>query len=252
MELGLAGKLALITGGAGGIGFGCAKALAAEGVNVMIADINETQARQKAAELEQLYDVRTWALRIDVTDVHSIREAWRVIKEEAGTVDILVNNAGGRINRGSIETLSDEEWMRTFDLTTHSGFLMSKEFVHQYDKACFGAVINLTSKSAIMSSSRGNAHYAAAKAAVIGMTRAMAKDLYDKNIRVNCVAPGYVKTEKTYPDDDPRTAEKKRLLLTHAFASPDDIGSVVAFLCSDQAAKQMIGCVVDVTGGTLI
>ena len=252
MDLGLKGKIALVTGGAGGIGFGCAKVLAGEGCNIVLADINEELANKCRQELIDTYKVNAWAMNINVMSAECIKDAWKKIAKEIGVIDILVNNAGGRFNRGSINQLTDDEWMRTFDLSIHSGFLMSKEFVNQYIKQDeFGSIVNMTSKSAIMSSSSGNSHYASAKAAVIGMTRAMAKDLYDKNIRCNCVAPGYVKTEKTYPDGDPRTEEKRKILLTHGFATPEDIGNVVAFLCS-QKAHQMIGCVVDVTGGTLI
>lgn len=252
MDLGLKGKTVLVTGGAGGIGFGCAKVLAGEGCNIILADINDELAAERKQELIDQYKVKAWAVNINVMDAECIKKAWAQIAGEIGKVDILVNNAGGRLNRGPINELTDEEWMKTFDLTIHSAFLMSKEFANQYTgENGFGSIVNMTSKSAIMSSSSGNSHYASAKAAVIGMTRAMAKDLYDKRIRCNCVAPGYVKTEKTYPDGDPRTTEKKKILLTHEFAVPEDIGNVVAFLCSDKA-HQMIGCVVDVTGGTLI
>lgn len=251
MELGLKNKIALITGGAAGIGFGCADALAQEGVNIIISDINEELAKQKAEEIVQKYPVNAWAIKMNVMDKTDILNAFSWIKEKIGMIDILVNNAGGRFNRGPLDELSDEEWLKTFDLTIHSAYFISKEFARQHRTMTQGIIVNMTSKSAIMSSSSGNAHYASAKAAVIGMTRAMAKDLYPKNIRCNCVAPGYVKTEKTYPDGDPRTNEKKKILLTGDFAKPSDLGSVVTFLCSEKSS-QIIGAVIDVTGGTLI
>lgn len=251
MELGLRGKNAVITGSAGGIGFGCAKKLAQEGCNIVIADRNEDLAITKAKQLQEDYGVKTWAVYLDACNREKIKEFWNYCKENIGIIDILVNNVGGRISRAPLNELEDNDWLKTFDLTIHSGFYMSKEFCNQFKpEKGKGAIINVTSKSAIMSTSKGNSHYASAKSAVIGMTRIMAKDVYDLGIRVNCVAPGYVKTEKTYPDDDPRTAEKKKLLLTHEFTTPDEIGQVVTFLASEQSAS-IIGAVVDVTGGTL-
>ncbi|MBO4359027.1 MAG: SDR family oxidoreductase [Erysipelotrichaceae bacterium] len=251
MDLGLKGKNAIVTGGAGGIGLGCAKALAAEGCNIIIADLNDELAAKCADDIKNEYGVDAWGMKLNVCDQDSIKEFWENVKENVGVADILVNNVGGRIDRAPLNELSDEAWLKTFDLTIHSGFYMSKAFCNQFvpDKGK-GAIINVTSKSAIMSSSKGNSHYSSAKAAVIGMTRILAKDVYDLGIRVNCIAPGYVQTERVYPDGDPRTEEKRKLLLTHDFAKPADLGNVVAFLASEKS-YQIIGAVIDVTGGTL-
>jgi len=251
MDLGLKGKNAIVTGGAAGIGLGCSKALAAEGCNIIVADLNEELAAEKAKEISSEFGVQAWGVKLDVCDREKINEFWAFVKENIGVADILVNNVGGRISRAPLNELEDSAWLKTFDLTIHSGFFMSKEFCNQFvPTKGKGAIINVTSKSALMSTSKGNSHYSSAKAAVIGMTRILAKDVYDLGIRVNCIAPGYVQTERVYPDGDPRTEEKRKLLLTHDFAHPADLGNVVAFLASEKS-YQIIGAVIDVTGGTL-
>ena len=251
MDLGLKNKNAIVTGGAGGIGFGCVKALAAEGCNIIIGDLDVDLAKQKADEVAKEFNVNAWGLKLDVCNQDSIKDFWNFIKDNIGIADILVNNVGGRISRAPLNELEESAWLKTFDLTVHSGFYMSKAFCNQFKpEKGVGAIINITSKSALMSTSKGNSHYAAAKSAVIGMTRILAKDVYDLGIRVNCVAPGYVQTERVYPEGDPRTIEKRKILLTHDFSHPSDIGNVITFLASEKS-YQIIGAVIDVTGGTL-
>ena len=251
MDLKLKDKLAVVTGGAAGIGAGCAKALAAEGCNVVVADRDGEAAMVFADQLEKEYKVHAYPISVDVLKKEEIAQMFDEI-EKLGGADILVNNAGGGWKTPSFQEISDDDWKRSFDLVLNSAFYASRAFANQcIDKEREGAIVNMLSKSAVMSSSKNNAPYASSKGGMIAMTRAMAKDLIGYKIRVNGVVPGYVQTEKTYPESDPNTAVKRRMLPAGDFAKPDDIGTLVTFLASPRS-YQMIGAVVDITGGTLI
>ena len=252
MDLNLKGKYALVTGGGAGIGAGCVTALAEEGCNIVIADRDIDTAAAFAEKIAAQKHVKAWALPVDVMNRQAITELFERIYREIGPLDILVNNAGGGWKTPSFQDVTDEDWVRSFNLVLNSAFYASKEFASRAIKEGRpGSIVNMVSKSAIMSSSKHNSPYASSKGGMIAMTRAMAKDLIEYGIRVNGVAPGYVQTEKTYPESDPRTAEKRKLLPSGEFAKPYDIGTLVAFLCSERS-YQMIGTIVDITGGTLI
>ncbi|WP_291288159.1 SDR family oxidoreductase [Enorma sp.] len=253
MDLHLTGKTAIVTGGGRGIGKGCVTALAEEGANVIVADLqhdDETLAYIK--ELAERTGSKIVPLNGDVSSEETVAKLYEEAVEALGPIDILVNNAGRGAIRKPFHELTTEDWRSVQEITLNSQFFMSREFV----KRCRteerpGSIVNVLSKSAFTTNSKDNTSYICAKAGAAGLTRGVANEMAPFGIRVNGVIPGYVQTERTYPDGEPRTERMRALLPTGKFTTPIEIGRVVAFLSSD-AASQIIGACIDITGGTML
>jgi NAD(P)-dependent dehydrogenase (short-subunit alcohol dehydrogenase family) len=243
----LDGRVALVTGGASGIGRGIVEALARAGADVVIADLDGDLARGVAAE------VGGRGAQVDVTSERSVA---RLI-DEVGVVDILVNNAGVSKSIPFVE-LDEHEWDRVFDVNVKGVFLACRAVVPQMIERRAGKIINVASmvgKEAIPLF----VHYSASKFAVIGLTQGLAKELAEFDINVNAVCPGVVRTPLWEPLLDQLSANKG-ITREEAFGefiagiplarpqTPEDIGEVVAFLASDKA-RNMTGQGINVTGG---
>lgn len=253
MDLNLKGKVAIVTGGGRGIGKGCVTALAEEGCNVIVADLQHDD--DTLGYIKELGD-RTGATLVplngDVSSEEMVAKLYEEAVEALGPVDILVNNAGRGAIRKPFDELTTEDWRSVQEITLNSQFFMSREFVKRCRKESRpGAIVNVLSKSAFTTNSKDNTTYICAKAGATGLTRGLANEMAPYGIRVNGVIPGYVQTERTYPDGDARTERMRALLPTGKFTTPIEIGRVVAFLCSD-AASQIIGAAIDITGGTML
>lgn len=253
MDLQLRGKTAIVTGGARGIGKGCTIALAEEGCNVVVADLSHDDGtRAFLQELAERTGVTLLPVDGDVSQEQTAQDIIHAALDAFGRVDILVNNAGRGAIRKPFHQLTTEEWRSVQEITLNSQFFMSRVFV----KLCRdldqpGAIVNILSKSAFTTNSVDNTTYISAKAGAYGLTKGIANEMAPYGIRVNGVVPGYVQTERTYPDGDARTERMHKLLPTRRFATPIEMGRVVAFLCSD-CASQIIGAAVDCTGGTML
>lgn len=255
MDLGLKGKTMLVSGGAKGIGLGCCRVFAEEGCNIIMNyRSNQIEAEKTAAELSKEYGVKVRAIKADVSKESDVETLFGVLYEEGEQLDFLVNNAADTIiGNTPFQKLSTEEWRRNQEGTLNSAFFMSREFAKQViENKKTGCIVNVLSKSAFLSSSTYNSPYATSKGGLAVFTRALAKELIAKGIRVNAVIPGYVKTERNYLEGDARTEEKKRLLPLGRFAEPVDIGAAAAFLCSGRTGSTMNGTILDCTGGTLV
>jgi meso-butanediol dehydrogenase/(S,S)-butanediol dehydrogenase/diacetyl reductase len=243
----LDGRVALVTGGASGIGRGIVEALAREGADVVIADLDGEHAKSVASE------VGGRGTRVDVTDERSVAH----LVEEVGAIDILVNNAGVSKSIPFVE-LDEREWDRVFDVNVKGVFLACRAVVPQMIERRAGKIINVASmvgKEAIPLF----VHYSASKFAVIGLTQGLAKELAEHDINVNAVCPGVVRTPLWEPLLDQLSATKG-ITREAAFdefidgiplarpQTPEDIGAVVAFLASDKA-RNMTGQGINVTGG---
>ena len=246
MEGRFEGRTALVVGGAGGIGRAIAHRLADEGARVAIADLNLAGARAIAAEVGGL------ASGIDVTDEASVREALGRVAHEAGPFSAVVSTAG-YLPAASLEHTTLEDWERSLAVNATGAFLVAKHAVPVLRERGGGAILLFSSTSGI-SGAPGEAAYAAAKAAVIGLTRVAAAEFAEHGIRVNCLCPGWVDT----PFNDPvweflggrEAAEPAELAAVPLGRQgrPEEIAATAAFLLSDDASY-ITGVSYEVDGG---
>lgn len=253
MDLGLKGKVAIVTGGGRGIGKGCSTVLAQEGCSLAIADLaHDEDTRAYMDGLVKQYGVDVLGLNADVSDENQIDMIFQAALEHFGRVDILINNAGRGAIRKPFHQLTTEDWRSVQEITLNSQFFMSRKFVkYCRDNERPGSIVNVLSKSAFTTNSKDNTTYISAKMGAYGLTKGVANEMAPYGIRVNGIVPGYVQTERTYPDGDARTERMRALLPTGKFTLPIEIGRVAAFLCSD-CSSQIIGAAIDCSGGTML
>jgi 3-oxoacyl-[acyl-carrier protein] reductase len=187
-------KTVLITGASRGIGSACAEKFASEGYNVILNCIKSIDtAAKKALELSEKYGVKACAIKADVASEYEVKDLFKKAKESLGAPDILINNAG-IANIGLFQDMSSEEWDRLFGVNVKSVFLCCKEAIPHMIANQSGAIINVSSMWGEVGASC-EAAYSASKAAVIGYTKALAKELAPSGIRVNCISPGLIDTD---------------------------------------------------------
>lgn len=235
---GLAGRVALVTGAARGIGRGVAERLAAEGMAVILTDVNEDGVREAADEVAARHGVTTLALAGDVSDEQHVAAMMRRCEREFGVLHALVNNAGVDVC-GPPHAMARHLWARVHDVDLWGPMLLVRESEALLARQG-GSVVNIASTHALATVS-GRSAYAAAKAGMLGLTRGLAIDLGPRNIRVNSVLPGYIRTPiwRLWLDDAP---DPDALLATIAgrhpvrrLGRPEDVAGLVAFLCSEDA-----------------
>ncbi len=225
-------RVALITGGASGIGAATVRRLVDEGARVMIADINGEGAELLATELGPATD----AVQIDVTDSAAVTAMTQDTVARFGRLDVVFNNAGVT-STGTVDTLSDEEWQRVMDVDVSSVFYGCRAAIPIMREQGGGAIVNTASISGV-AGDWGIAAYNAAKGAVLNFTRAMAADHARDGIRVNAVCPGGIETPMTASLAHSRRAqvEYERLVPARRMGRPEEIAAAVAFLASDDAS----------------
>jgi 3-oxoacyl-[acyl-carrier protein] reductase len=237
MDLGLKGKAALVTGAARGIGKAEAMALAAEGCAVAINDIDREAAEATAAEF-RASGTKTVVCIGDVSEEAGAEAMVREAHAGLGQLDILVNNAGagGRYLGRNAEDMSIEDWDVIVRTHLRSTFLCSKFAVPLMRQRGFGRIVNTSSMNVTGGGRPGVTNYSAAKAGVIGFTRTLAKEVGGAGITVNAIAPGYVETALIAGF----SAEKRAVIAGQnplgRFCQPEEVGALIAFLCSTQAA----------------
>lgn len=244
----LSGKLAVITGGGTGLGFGISKAFLAAGANIVISGRRDEVLKKAIEELGE----GAFYLSNDVSDTGALPDFVEDIESKYGPIDILVNNAG--INAKKFLTdVSDEEFQRIIQTNVSGLFSLTREVAKKMISRKSGCIINITSMAAIYGISDVTA-YTSSKTAVLGMTRSLAVDLSPKGIRVNAIAPGFIDSpmlRKAF-DSDP---ERKRKVLSRTpmgtLGEADDIGTAAVYLASD-AAKFVSGVNLPVDGGNSI
>jgi NAD(P)-dependent dehydrogenase (short-subunit alcohol dehydrogenase family) len=243
----LHGRVALITGGASGIGRATAVLFAGEGAAVGILDVNEANGKSAADEIEA-GGGRAFFERTDVTRADDCRRAVKRAVREFGALHILFNNAG-IIRRASVVELSEEDWIRVMDVNVKSMFLLSKFAIPEMAGSGGGSIINMGSGWGLAGGPRA-AVYCASKGAVVQLTRAMAIDHGTQNIRVNCLCPGDTDTpmlreearQLGEPGDEFLAEAAHRPL--HRIGTPGEIAKAALYLASDASAF--------VTGTTLV
>ena len=252
MDLQLKDKTVIVTGGASGIGAGICRVFAKEGANLVINyRSRDTEAAELARELEDSWGVGTLLCKADVTRPEEAENLFRQAQASFPTVDVLVNNAAGNVVFKPFQEYSEEDWKAAQEGITDHVFRMSQHFLRYcMENHREGRIVNILSKSAILSSSIHNLTYVANKGALTALTRGMAKEFIQYGVYVNGIVPGYVKT-RVHQDGAERTERVKKLLPLHSFAEPEEIGNMAAVLASP-LFRQMVGAIVDCTGGTLI
>jgi NAD(P)-dependent dehydrogenase (short-subunit alcohol dehydrogenase family) len=241
---GLAGAVALVTGGNTGIGAAISARLAAEGALVAIGYVEDPDVAESQAE--HLADTGSGSLAIscDVTEPASVHAAIEGIEGKLGPVTILVNNAGMLI-RNEFLDIDEHEWDRVLQVSLYGSYRCARAVVPGMLRAGRGTIVNVASELVDLGATL-HTHYIAAKSGVIGLTRALARELGPRNIRVNAVAPG--PTDTRMIDGDRITPEFLQTIPLGRIGRPRDIAGAVAFLCGDDAAW-ITGQVLRVNGG---
>lgn len=238
-------KVALVTGGSRGIGRACALKLAEAGVNVVINYAGNDEAAEKTVKDIETLGVKAAKKKFNVADKEAVDNAIKEIVEEFGKIDILVNNAG--ITRdGLFMRMSETQWLDVINTNLNSAYFVTNPVSKLMIKQRSGAIINMASISGIYGNA-GQANYSTAKAGLIGFTKALAKELASRNIRVNAVAPGFIQTDMT--KDLPMDAIVERIPLKK-LGNPEDVAAAVKFLALD--TDYITGQVLSVDGGLVI
>lgn len=250
-KLRLDGRIAVVTGGGRGIGLACATALAEAGAEILIADIDSGIAEEGRDALKAGgYSVAATVL--DVTKPDDVTKCADDLVAKRGRVDILVANAGIARSGTAAEELTDEHWLNVNDVNYNGVFWCDRAFGRHMLKAGKGSIVNVGSMSGyIVNRPQKQAYYNASKAAVHHLTRSLAAEWADRNVRVNAVAPTYINTPLTQFGGESMKAMQAEWLRDTPMGrmgEPEEIASVVLFLASD-AASLLTGSIVLADGG---
>ena len=244
----LANQIAVVTGAGRGIGRAIALKFAAEGADIVCVSRTAENSGKVANEVRAL-GRRAWAHAVDVAESRAVAEAGEKILAETGRVDILVNNTG--ITRdGLLVRMSEQDWDTVLDTNLKGAFLFTKAFARAFIKQRSGCVINVSSITGLIGNA-GQCNYAASKAALIGFTKSVARELASRGITVNALAPGFVETDMTAAISDEVRQELLQRIPLNAFGQPDDIANAALFLASP-AARYITGQVITVDGGMVM
>jgi len=243
-DIGLAGKRALVTGGSRGIGRAIVLGLAQAGATVAACYNRESaDVERLRAELVELAG-ESYLTQADVSDPDSAQRFVRAGQERMGGIDILINNAGV-VSHAPIDQLELEEWHRVIDINLTGVYLVTKAALETMGAG--GSIVNITSAVA-MRGMPARAHYISSKAGLIGLTRALCKEVGRRGIRVNAVAPGIIETDQTSDLDEAGRARYAGLAALNRLGHPEEIASVVLFLAGD-GASFVSGVTLNVDGG---
>ena len=241
----LKGKVALVTGGAQGIGKAVALMLARHGADVIVADVNLEKAAETAKELEAAGG-RAMAVNVDVTRLGDVEKMVESALARFGRIDILINNAG--IARDKlILRMAEEDWDTVLAVNLKGTFNCTKAVIKHMSKQRSGKVVNIASVVGEMGNA-GQANYSASKAGVIGLTKTIAREFAQRGINVNAIAPGYIQTAMTDVLPEKAKEELQRMIPMERLGQPEDVAHAVLFLVSE-ASSYVTGQVLNVNGG---
>ena len=244
----LANKVAVVTGAGRGIGRAVALAYARMGADVACVSRTEENSAKAAAEVEAL-GRRAWAVAVDVSDTAAVDAAAGKILDDAGRVDILVNNAG--VTRDNLlMRMSEEEWDTVLNTNLKGAFNFTRAFSRPFIRQRSGRIINIASVIGLIGAA-GQSNYAASKAALIGFTKSVAKELAPRGITVNAIAPGFIETDMTAVLDEKMRGEVLERVPLGRFGSPDDIAHAAVFLAMEPTGY-VTGQVLTVDGGMVM
>ncbi len=241
----LNGKIALVTGAAQGIGRDIALALATDGADVAICDVNLEAARKTAADIEAL-GRKSLSLKANVAASAEVTAMIDQVVEKFGRIDILVNNAG--ITRdGLILRMKDEDWDLVLSVNLKGAFLCTKSALKYMTRQRGGTIINIASIVGAMGNA-GQANYVASKAGLIGLTKTIAREYANRGITANAVAPGFIETAMTQALSETVRTELAKQIPLGKLGTPADVANAVRFLASPWASY-ISGQVIHVNGG---
>ena len=242
---GIAGKVAIVTGGARGIGLGIARGLAREGAIVVVLDIDGAEAEAVAGELDRGPGVAR-AITADVSNEAEVAGAVEQVVSAYGRIDVLVNNAGVARQTPTAE-MSLREWLEVISINLTGVFLCSRAVLPTMVAQASGCIVNIGSQLGFTGAA-GMAHYTAAKAGIHGFTKALAREVAGLGVRVNAVAPGPVETANLASFSPAFRETLRNEIPLHRFAEVDDIVPTVLLLASD-GGSYYAGSVLNVSGG---
>lgn len=251
------GRVAIVTGGAMGMGNGSARAIAGHGAEVAIVDIAD-RVREAAAELQN-EGLKVTAYKLDVSKAENVQEVFKRIYGQFGRIDILVNAAGIGMIIPFLDEKSDEIRDRIFGVNFCGTWNCCKAALPLMIKGDYGKIVNFSSVTGIMVADAGEAAYAASKAAILGMTKALAMEFCSHNVTVNAVCPGYVLTpmvqgaaKEAMPDDPQAVIDSIAMgIPMKRLGSIQEAGDLVAFLVSDES-RYITGTQIVFDGGSTL
>ena len=244
----LEGRVAIVTGGAQGMGFAIADMFAENGIKVVIGDVNGESALKAAKRIAEKGG-NAFGCKVHVTIEKDVEQMLETAFTKFGDIGILVNNAG-ILRPTRIDDISYEEWKLLIDVNLNGVFLCSKAVLPMMKKNNFGRIINMSSSAGRSVSTLGGAHYTASKAGVLGLTRAMAKEVSRFGITVNAICPGLIDTEMVRQDCPPDMIKKyESSFPIPRLGTPDEVAQLAFFLCMD---SYITGASIDINGGDLM
>ena len=245
----LSNQVAIVTGAGQGMGAATANRLAGEGASVLVSDINESKAT-RVAEAIISSGHRAMPVRTDVTKEDETDSMVERAIDNYGTVSILVNNAG-ILYPTLIDYVTKAEWDQVLDVNLNGTFLCSKAVLPTMKEKGYGRIVNMSSSAGRSVSTLGGVHYTAAKAGVLGFTRAMAKEVAPFGITVNAVCPGLIDTEMVRSECAPeRIKEYETSFPISRLGTPEEVAQLVLFLVTD--SQYITGASIDINGGDLM